>query len=244
MAFLAGAALSCVPTAFSQSHSAALSTDAQAAAQPPEMTLQASASAKVKQDTVNMTLAVEIQAQDQSTAGKKLSALLEDVMKGTKGVKNVDARTGAYNVWPVTNTNNKVVGWRGQGHIVLESKDFQAAAALAATVADKAAISNIDFFLSHEGREAEERKLLAQAAGAFHERALAAAKAFGFSGYRVSQLDLSGGSASEPLASNYSARTMAGLPMLGKDAKTDVTVPLQAGEVNVSVGVSGRIFLQ
>jgi len=195
IAALALAALS-MQTAFSQSQPAApLTGDNQAAAsaRPPEMTLQAAASARVKQDTVRMTLAVEVQAQDQPATGKKLSAVLEEVMKEAADIKDVEARTGAYNVWPATNTSNKVVGWRGQGHIVLESKNFQAVAAFAAKVGDKAAISNIDFFLSRQSREAEERKLLVQAAAAFHERALAAADAFGFSGYRVSKLDLSGG---------------------------------------------------
>lgn len=61
----------------------------------------------------------------------------------------------------------------------MESKDFEAASALAAKLGDKTAISNISFLLSREGREAEERKLLSQAAQAFKERALAAANASG-----------------------------------------------------------------
>jgi predicted secreted protein len=211
----------------------------------PLMTLQAVASAKVKQDTVRITLAVEVQALDQPAAGKKLSTLLDEVMNEAKDAKTVEVRTGAYDVWPATNANNKIVGWRGQGHIVLESKDFPAAAALAAKVGDKAAISNIDFFLSRAGREAEERKLLNQVAGAFRERALAAVSAFGFAGYRVIKLDLGGSGGYEAESSNAMPRMMAASPTMAKGASADVTtVPLQAGEVSVSVAVNGTIALQ
>jgi hypothetical protein len=47
----------------------------------PEMTLQAAASAEVKQDTVHMTLSVEVEASDQASAGKKLASSVDDVVK-------------------------------------------------------------------------------------------------------------------------------------------------------------------
>lgn len=62
--------------------------------------------------------------------------------------------------------------------------------ALAAKLGDKTSISGVSFSLSRQAQEAEERELLSQAAQAFKERALAAANAFGFSGYRLSRIDL------------------------------------------------------
>src|SRR3546814_20902751 len=89
--------------------------------------------------------------------------------------------------------------WRGRGEITLESKDFAAASALASKLADKTAIAQISFLLSREAREAEERKLLRPAAQAFRDRALAAATAFGCSGYRVRNLELSRGGSHTPV---------------------------------------------
>lgn len=154
---------------------------------------------------MRITLSAEVEANDQPGAGKKLSAALEDVVKRARGAKNIDVRTGGYNVWPNTNSKGKVINWRGQGEVVLESKDFQAASALAAKLGDKTAITNISFQLSRAGREAEERKLLSQAATAFRERALAAANAFGFSGYRLIKLDL-GGSGRAPSRARWARR--------------------------------------
>ncbi len=206
----------------------------------PELTLQATASSEVKQDTVRISLSAEVEAQDQPAAGKKLTAALEDAVKRARDTKGVEVRTGGFNVWPNTNNKGKIASWRGQGEIVLESKDFEAAAALASKLSDKTAISNISFSLSREAREAEERKLLKEAAQAFKDRALAAANAFGFSGYRLSKLELGGSGGPMPMPRMMGAAAMA------KDASGGFSpdVPLEAGDVTVSIAVNGTIVLQ
>ncbi len=206
----------------------------------PELTLQATASSEVKQDTVRITLSAEVEAPEQTVAGQKLSAALDDVVRRTRDAKNIEVRTGGFNVWPTTNNKGKIIGWRGQGEIVLESKDFDATSALAAKLGDKTAISNISFLLSREGREAEERKLLGEAAKAFRDRALAASNAFGFSGYRISKIEL-GGSGAAPMPRMMAAPAM----MMAKDsAPANPGAPLEAGMVTVSIAVNGTVFLQ
>lgn len=224
----------------SLAQTAATPAAAESARSAPELTLQASASSEVKQDTVRITLSAEVEANDQASVGKRLTAALDDVVKRARGAKNVEVRSGGYNVWPNTNSKGKITNWRGQGEIILESTDFEAASALAAKLSDKTAISNIGFFLSREGREAEERKLLSQAAQAFKSRALAAANAFGFSGYRLSKLELGGGGTPAPMP-----RVMMEAAMAKGAADSGAPgVPLEAGEVTVSVTVAGTIFLQ
>ncbi|ARP96460.1 SIMPL domain-containing protein [Bordetella genomosp. 13] len=207
-------------------------------ARSPRMTLQASASSEVLQDTVRISLSAEVQAADQPTAGQRLTAALEEVVKRARGTEGVDVRTGGFNVWPNTNTNGKVTGWRGQGEVILQSKDFAKASALASKLSDKTAITNIGFLLSREAREAEERKLLTQAAQAFRERALAASSAFGFSGYRVLRIDLGGQGGPQPVMQRAAPMMMA------KGAQDSAELPLEAGEVTVTVSVSGMIALQ
>ena len=86
------------------------------------------------------------------------------MVKRARDTKGVEVRTGNYNVWPNTGSKGKIAGWRGQGEVILESKDFEAAAALASKLSDKTAISSISFSLSRAAREAEERA--AQESGA------------------------------------------------------------------------------
>ncbi|AVG42824.1 SIMPL domain-containing protein [Achromobacter insolitus] len=232
------AALSAAPLVHAQAPAPAAAEAS--ASRAPELTLQATASSEVKQDTVRISLSAEVEAQDQPAAGKKLTAALDDVIKRARDVKDVEVRTGGYNVWPNTSSKGKISSWRGQGEVILESKNFEAAAALASKLSDKTAISNISFSLSREAREAEERKLLKEAAQAFKDRALAAANAFGFSGYRLSKLELGGSGGAVPMPRMMGAAAMA------KDASGGYSpdVPLEAGNVTVSIAVNGTIVLQ
>ena len=206
----------------------------------PELTLQASASADVQQDTVRITLAAEFDAESQAKATTDLSAVLDEAVKRAQGAKGISVHTSGYNIWPNTNDKGKIQNWRARGEIVLESKDFAATSALASKLSDKVAISQISFSLSREAREAAEKKLLTQAADAFLARAQAAAKAFGYSSYRVQQLELSGGGSAVPVPRPMMA--MAKGRMGGAEAFADA--PLEANQVTVTLSVSGTVSLQ
>lgn len=242
--FASALAFAAVPAAHAQSTSAEPAAPAKADASPgrtrsPQMTLQANASDQVKQDTVVITISANVEAADQSTAGKKLSAALDDLMKRAKDAAGVEVHTGGYSVWPNNNDKGKLLNWRGQGSIVLQSKDFAAASDLAGKLGDKSAITNIGFTLSRAAREAAERKLLNQAAQAFRERALAASSAFGFSGYRIEKIELGGsGGMVAPAPRMFSAMAKGGAVQASAD------VPLAPDNVTVSVDVNGTIVLQ
>lgn len=200
------------------------------------MTLQATASAEVPLDTVRITLAAETEAADQATASKELATALAAAAKEAQGAAGITSHTGNYGIWPSRDQAGKINGWHGRGEIVLQSKDFAAASALATRMNGNVAISNIVFVLSNEARQAQEHKLLGQVAQAFQARALEATKAFGFSGYRIEQLDLNGAGAVPP------PRPM---PMMRMAAKADeVNAPLEGGNVVVSVSVNGTIVLR
>lgn len=201
------------------------------------MTLQATATAEVPLDTVRITLAAETEAADQAAASQQLAAVLSAAAKQAQGAAGITSHTGNYGIWPSRDRAGKINGWHGRGEIVLQSRDFAAASALATRMSSEAAISNIVFVLSRQARQAQEHKLLGQVAQAFRARALAAARAFGFSGYRIEQLDLNGAGPVSPAPHP--------LPMMRMAAKADeVNAPLEGGNVVVSVSVSGTIVLR
>ncbi|WP_019936857.1 SIMPL domain-containing protein [Bordetella sp. FB-8] len=200
------------------------------------MTLQATASAEVPLDTVRITLAAETEAQSQAAASQQLAVLLATATKQAQDAAGITSHTGNYGIWPSRDHAGKINGWHGRGEIVLQSRDFAAASALATRMNSDVAISNIVFVLSRQARQAQEHKLVRQVAQAFRARALEAAKAFGFSGYRIAQLDMSGAGAVPPAPHP--------VPMMRMAAKADeVDAPLQGGNVVVSVSVSGTIVL-
>lgn len=204
----------------------------------PEMTLQANAWTEVKQDTVTLSVAIDVSGNDQASVSQQLNKAMDAAMKEAKSNKDVAARSGAYRVWANTNNKGKPSGWQGQGEIVLESRKFDVASAVANKLGDKSSISNVRFSLSREGREEQERKLLNQAAAAFRERAVAASSAFGFSGYRIAKIELggSGGEEAPRFAMMAKAQSADGAP--------NVDAPLEPGTITVTVNVSGTIVLQ
>ena len=102
---------------------------------------------------------------DQPATGKKLSALLDDVVKRARDTKGVEVRTGNYNVWPNTGSKGKIAGWRGQGEVILESKDFEAAAAGVEAVGQDRDLQHQFLVVARCARP--RRKLLKEAAQAF-----------------------------------------------------------------------------
>ena len=207
----------------------------------PELTLQANASSEVKQDTITIVLEVKSEGATQSAAGKKLTAALDDLVKQARGNNAIDLRTGNYRVYPVTNEKGKTTGWNGNGELRLESRDFAATSALAAKLSNASAISHLSFSLSREAREAEEKRLLNDAAKAFKERALAAANAFGFTGYRMGKLSLGGAGRN---ANDGTAPYMMSAMARKGDAAGAAEVPLEPDTEWVTVDVNGTIFLQ
>jgi len=228
--------------------SAAMSSIAVAQAAPdtakpdrPTLSLSAAATSEVAQDKVTITLANEIEGNDQAKLSQQLNQLLETTLAEAKRNTAVTARSGNYNVWANTDRNGRITTWRGRAELILESKDFGAASKLAGELSRQMAVSNVSFSLSREAREAAEKKLLTQAADAFLARAQAAAKAFGYSSYRVQNIELSGGGSAVPVPRPMVAMAKSSFSS-GSAAYADA--PLEAGQVTVTLSVNGTVSLQ
>ena len=209
----------------------------------PELTLQANASREVKQDTVTIVVEAQVEAANQAAAGKQLTSRLDSLVKRAKAdQKNMTVTTGNYRVYAVSNDKGKTTGWQGRGELRIESKDFAAASALASKLSDASAITSVRFSLSREAREAEEKRLLVEAAKAFQDRALAAANAFGFTGYRMGKLTLGGaGGVSHDMAP--APYMMSAMARKGSESASP-DVPLEPDNERVVVDVSGSIYMQ
>ncbi|VCU70163.1 hypothetical protein PIGHUM_02230 [Pigmentiphaga humi] len=202
----------------------------------PTLSLSAAATSEVAQDKVTITLSNEIEGADQAKLSQQLNQVLESTLAQARRDQAVTARSGNYNVWANTDRNGRITGWRGRAELILESRDFAAASKLAGELSRQMAVSNVAFSLSREAREAEEQRLLNEAAQAFNTRATQAAKAFGFTGYAVKQLDLSGAGTVTPMPRAYAMAASA-------EAKT-ADLPLEGGKSNVTVSVRGTVYLQ
>lgn len=207
--------------------------------QPATLNLQAAASSQVVQDTAIITLSHELEAADQAEVAARLTEQLNKTLEQAGKPENIRVRNGAWRVWPSTDRDGRITAWRGRAEVVLESRDVAAAAALAGRLAPLMAISSVSFDLSPQARAAEEQRLLQEAATAFRQRADDAVKAFGFGGYRIRSLSLSG----EGLTVTPQAEGM--MMMRAAAASADAAPPrLEPGEATVSLTVYGEVALQ
>jgi len=202
----------------------------------PRATLSAQASAEVMQDTVEITLAAELADASQARVSEQLNARLSSVMKQAKGHEGIEARSGNYRIWPTTDRDGRISEWRGHAEIVLRSRDFEAASALAAQLSDHMPISGLDFSVSRESRLAEEQKLTTQAVKAFQERAQALTEALGFPSYRLRTMDVGGSGEMPPVPA---PRMMTAMMAADK-----VAAPVEGGHQTLTVSVQGTIVLQ
>ncbi len=205
----------------------------------PRLSLQAEAVSEITQDKVDITLSAQLEGAEQADVSQRLTKIANDGLAQLRGKagKEVTVRSGAYRIWPNTDRDGKITGWRGQADIVIESTDVPAASALAAQAPQGMAISDVAFSLSREARAAEEKRLLGEAAQAFRARADEAAKAFGFGTYSIRKLDLAGSGAVYGQPKMAMMRASAGM-------QEDAAPPqFEAGTAMVTVSVQGEVTL-
>ena len=165
-----------------------------ASAQPSQqpffnvVTIEASATADVPTDTLTVTLFVEEQGPDPAALATRVNARLEEALARAKKEPKVEAHSGNYQTTPVYDRANQITGWRIRADVVLESRDFKAAAALAGALQPALKLGSMTFSLSRHARETAEAALLTEALGKFQEKARAVAKGLGFPGYQLGQI--------------------------------------------------------
>lgn len=215
---------------------AACHASAQTVAPPSGvLNLDASASLDVPQDVVHITLSYEQQADDPGVLADALNQRTEQVLLAAKRQSGVTAQTGAISVYPSTDRDGHISGWRGRSEVRLDSHDFAAASKLAGSLSSQMQISNVVFSLSPEARDAAQKKLSGEAIAAFRQKATNASAAFGFGGYTIREVSVSAGENSPPRPMMMTR--MAAAPVAAKMAD----VPLEAGDSTVTVSVNGSV---
>jgi predicted secreted protein len=196
------------------------------------LSLSAQASQDIPQDTVDITLFYEQEASDPTSLTSTLNRHAETALAQAKGVSDVQARTGTFSIYPMTDKNGHISTWHGRTEVILRSHNFGAASRLAGQLTSVMQVGNVSFSLSPEAQRAAADKLGGQAIQSFRSRAQQAAKDFGYSGYTIREVDMSSNSGSPPRPM-FAMRAMA--------AEAAAPVPVQGGTSTVTVNVSGSV---
>ncbi|WP_433704376.1 SIMPL domain-containing protein [Paraburkholderia sacchari] len=235
---LAAALAAAVPLAMTLAPGAAFA-QSDARYQPAGvLSLSAQASAEIPQDVVTITLFYEQEAKDPASLTATLNQRADQALQKAKGVTGVTARSGQFSIYPSTDRDGRISAWRGRTEVVLESHDFAAASKLAGDIASVMQVGNVQFSLSPEAQRAAEQKLSGQAIASFREQATANARAFGYSGYTVRDVNVGHQGVMPRPMMMMSARAMSA------DAKAAPPMPLEGGTSTVTVNVSGSVQMK
>lgn len=205
------------------------------------LVLSADASAEVPQDLLAITLQAVREGGDAATVQTQLRQVLDAALAEARKAQRpgqLDVRTGAFSLYPRTATKagvSSISGWQGQAELVLEGRDLPAISALAGKLPGMS-VARVGFGLSREAREKAASEVSANAIAKFRQRAATYAQQFGFGGWSVREVSISGGDVAPtgPVPMFRTARAMA-VPA------ADESQPVEAGRATVTVTVNGSI---
>ena len=205
---------------------------------PPLNVLHLSAASQVETPQDLLTLSLSTTRQGAEAAGVQAAlrqAVEQALTEAKKSVQagQMDARSGDFSVHPSYNRDGKISGWQGRAEVVLEGRDFARITQTAARIGSMS-IGQISFGLSREQRARVEAEAQAQAIAQFRQKAAEVAKAFGFAGYTLREVTVSGDGAMPQPRLMAMAKEM-------RAAAADAPVPVEPGKSVVQVTVSGAV---
>lgn len=194
--------------------------------------LSASATAQLANDTMVAT----VYAEEEGSKAVELSTLVNkkihwglDLVKKHPGIKH---QTNSYTTHPVYK-NNKINGWRVRQSLQLESKDMALMSEVLGQLQNKLALGSMQFSISPESRNAQDKILIDEALESFENRSQQVVAKLRRKNYKIVDINIST-SGSRNIRPQYEMRAMS---MASEPA-------VSAGEQTVSVTVSGKIELE
>lgn len=204
----------------------------------PTLTLSAEARARVANDEMTVSMAIEREGAQPGLPNEQVSRELTEAIERAKKAPGVQARLGSIWTQPMVNAQGRVTGYRVRGEVVLTSGDFAELGQLAGTLGARMMIAGVGFQLSRARRDEERTRLIAQAATAFRAKAQATAVALGLRDYELRALTLNDGAGPQP---RYMAAPMA---MADGARAAAAPLPAEGGESEIVVGLTGSVELR
>lgn len=197
------------------------------------LSLDAQATTEVPQDTVHITLFAEQQGNDPGAISVALNRKAAEAMKIAKAQNDVEVQTGNVSLYPTSDRDGRISAWRGRTELLLQSKDFPAASRLANQLSPQMQMGGVSFSLSREAQRAVQDKLTGQAIASFREQAQSNARAFGYNGFTIRQVQVGQNSPIMPRQQMMMSAM--------NDRAAAPAMPLEGGKSQVTVTVSGSV---
>ena len=182
-----------------------------------------SASVRVPNDTMSVTLRVVESGAARKTVSSKVTKRVNAVLARAKGNRAFEVESGSRSVYPEYDAKRTgIKGWTDSAEIFVKSTDFAALSKLVADSQQDAMLGDVSFSVSPKKYAAAVDEASEQALRSFRARALNVSKTLGFSGYKIVRVELNqsfengdNSAVAMPMAESFalSARAMEAVPM-------------------------------
>ena len=150
-----------------------------------------SASVRVPNDTMSVTLRVVESGAARETVSNKVTKRVNAVLARAKGNRAFEVESGSRSVYPEYDAKRTgIKGWTDSAEIFVKSTDFAALSKLVADSQQDAMLGDVSFSVSPKKYVAAVDEASEQALRSFRARALNVSKTLGFSGYKIVRVEL------------------------------------------------------
>ena len=198
------------------------------------VTLNAQAERDVPNDLLTAVLAAEPEGADPAQLADTVNRTMQRALAVAQGYRGVRARSGNYQSFPV-HDKGRIVRWRVRQELRLESSDLAATSELIGKLQASLVVTGMHLSVSAEARRQAENALISEALAAFDDRARVVRDAMKAKGYRVKEVQISGGDQPRPMI-GVAARAMS--------AESVAPPAIEAGTTRITMSVTGTIQLQ
>ena len=207
-------------------------------APPPQgvVSLSSSASLEVVRDLLSITFNTTREGADAAAVQSQLKQALDAALAEAKKVARpgqIEVQTGNFSLSPRYTSKGATNGWQGSAELIVEGRDMQGIGQLSGRITTLT-ISRVGYALSRELRERSEGEVAAQAITRFRAKAAEYARQFGYAGYTIREVNVSGNE-QQPMPRAVAMSARAAAPAY------DEALPVEPGKGVVMVNVSGTV---
>lgn len=195
--------------------------------------LSSEASRPATNDLMQATVSAEASGASPGDLSAQINQSVAEALSAAKAFPTVKVKTGNTTTYPVHSKQGKIESWRMRSDIVLESSDATVLSRLLGKLQKSLTVTSLIASPSHETRRKAENEAMIDAIALFRERASLLAEQLGKS-YSIKQMSISAtGHVPRPLM--RAARSM---------SQEIAPMPVEAGESQVVISVSGKIAIE
>lgn len=158
---------------------------------PTAVNLQAQSTREVQNDLMHALMRSEREDKDAARAADLVNKSLSEARSIAKKYSSVLVESCSCQTYPIHERDGRnITGWRVRAELRSKGRDFSQLTTLIAALQSQMQFNGLEFTVSPETRRAADNALIAEAVGAFRQRAALAQAALQAGGYTISELNI------------------------------------------------------